>query len=239
MYISSAAIVFIGITYLYILFCGNPWNKIIVRKEVSAYLKEKYGHDFEVAKVHYSFDGNPPGHSGYSAWAYLVGEKDMENRGINVETPNIRNRNTYYDSYLHMLWRNELDDQLNPVVAEIYQNNDIVRAKVGIFSTPPSIKGFNYRNHKMPKYEDVKDELDKINLTIYIDRQFNHDEKDDEYRKMFSVISYIKEKQYKFTEIEFIFGLGILKYSDIVYYKIPYDELIYITDYKQIAKYED
>lgn len=214
--------IFLGIILTFIFsFKGTPWKRYQVKKEGIAYIKNKYGAEFYNLEVYYDYDTLPP-KSGYSVWGCAKQGKD--NTGFKVEMPKVGDRDTYTDTYLEMLWKNEIDNELDLYVKQIYGED--ARAGVGVFNGP--IINFNYSIDKVPKYVEVKDKV-VIDINVYMNYYFESKDYDNEVEKAFKIVKFVNEKEYIYEDFEFIYGLHI-EGGQVKYFNIPYDKVKYIEN---------
>jgi hypothetical protein len=98
------------------------------------------------------------------------------------------------DNYIVSSWQYEVNSELDPFVKKTFSNEDRGYIEIqNIINSSDFIK-----NGETQKLVEVRDRLTKpIEITLVIKRTFDENMSNDEFKKMFECIQFIKEKNYR------------------------------------------
>lgn len=186
-------IIIFGI-WLYTMFNGTPWGKYFFKVEATKYIKQKYPLiEIQIKGVQYSFKNSGLFDRSYSAVASPTKNPKMFFKIYKMRNSNT-NKYNFTDNYLVDLWEYEVESELDPFVKKFFSNEDRVYIEID-----RNIDPFNFIDDKgnTPEFVKIRDKLKgKIEIVLVINRSFDGNQSEEEYKKIFECIKFIKEKNY-------------------------------------------
>jgi hypothetical protein len=138
------------------------------------------------------------------------------------------------DDYLIVKCKIEVDRELGSYVKSIYSNNETAFFDFG--GTISIIDKYNnIPSDQLPSYQDIKQDLKKGTVIhINIHRSFDTGHPQDEYKKIYEVIQFIKTKRYAFDQIL----INFRNEKDGLSKSLAFQSLDGIASVEDLAKFE-
>lgn len=182
----------------YSSFNGTPWELYSIKKEARLYLQERYVQEMVIIDSEYSLT-----EASYYVKAYPKGNPDLV---FLVNKYKNRDRDGYRlsDNYPHALWRIERDTKLGTFVYQTFSENDSVKVSL-------EDSGFHQQfdnkskitNQEILTYRsNRKREGELFRIHVAVQKEFDALNADEDYRNIFDLVNFIKEKHYRIDEIE-------------------------------------
>lgn len=205
------------VVYLSTILYGTPWGKVDAKKQAEYYLKNKYTQKMIIDGVYYSPDAS----------SYYVEAHPQQNSKLGFNVRKMSVSGILVDNYFLAVWENEVESAINPVVQKIFSKQDSV---VFPINANPVYDEYKSNITQIPTFKAVRNKIkDHLWLSFHIERKFNEENPDQEYRKIFQAIQYVKSTGYRPDEIDFY-------YKDTAY-EMKNNDLVNITSKNDIKKF--
>lgn len=172
----SIIVILILVSGFFTAFYGSPWGKLIARKEISQYLRDKYPNEMRIVNVYYNFE-----RGGYSANVY------SDKLGIQFTVESISG-DKYWDSYLSSIWQKEIAEDIKRKV-NITDNTEIDVLMSKHFTESKNQQSIPYYAEALDKIKDLR-----ILIINDVDQEIN-------YTLPIEVISVLKSKRINYNSI--------------------------------------
>lgn len=182
---------------VYFSFNGTPWGLYSVKQEASLYLQERYAQEMVITGSGYSLSDEH-----YYAEAHPKENPDL---GFLVHKYKHRDRDGYWlsDHYPNVLWWIEMHAKLGAFAQQTFSEQDTVEVSL-------HDSGFHQQfdnkskmtDEEVMTYRSDTERREPFRVTISVEREFDAQNADEEYRKIFDLVTFVKEKRYRVDEIE-------------------------------------
>lgn len=223
----------IGVSiFLGVFLFGSPITKLILREKVSEYLEEKYGGEFIIDDVQYSFE-NLGGDYVYGVSAYPKESIRTIEKNIQVSCKKTFSSKTYEDNYMQRKWENEIFMDINPFVQSVYHNSNlfiyISDFPLDFELTKPIIN--------IPKYNEVKDKIKRLYIWIDTNESW-YENKDVAVKNILEIAKYLRINEYDVIELEISYVAGEVNVDKYAFdsLRLSREELVGINSEKDIEK---
>lgn len=223
----------IGVSiFLGIFLFGSPITKLILREKVSEYLEEKYGGEFIIDNVQYSFE-SLGGDYVYGVSAYPKESVGIKEENIQVNCRKTFSSQTYEDDYMQMKWKSEIFMDINPFVQSVYHNSNLL---ISISDYPLDIE-LTKPIIEIPKYNEIRDKIKRLYIWIDTNESWNEN-KDEAVKNILEIAKYLRIHDYDVHELEISYiprEVNVDKYA-FDFLRISKEELIGINSEEDIEK---
>ncbi len=195
------------------------------KHEVVRYLKERYDEEMVIiSEVSYSFK--------VGTYSVEASPKNKSHISFAVMQSGV-NKNQLYDTYFVTYWTIEANKDLNLGLSKIFPEGDAV----GKFVMSGGPKDANYYKKSIPpSFEEVKSVLGK-GTSIFIDfeRELNTGNKQVELEKLFEIVTFFKQRNYKFEFIRITYQNS----EKIVTFRLDYNQLTNVKTKNDLIQYSE
>ena len=210
-----------------------------VQQEAQIYLKRKYNQSFEVGTPKYTSDTGE-----YNMVAYPKEKSNIKFVVYKTKTE------SFDDTYLNKVWSVQSENELKPVINDLYSDVWIFSSEVGV---DQSVKT-DVLNNEILRYEDLRTNYPKgyaQHVSISVIKNLSKKNKDKELEKAFKLVRFLKERNIDHVNLSIAYYNDSLPeeaksekdnlgdYYDYLEYEISIDEqtLPAIKDVKDIESY--
>jgi hypothetical protein len=239
--ISGLLIIALVIAGVYSMFYGTPWGKYVMKKQSINYVEEKYNKEITIKEVKYSLKSSTFFSNSYYSIAYL-----NEQPEVVFTIDKFRDKTTgkykIIDNLPRSLWRYEVSSELSPYVKNIFSGEVLASLIIPI----NAFQEEDVNSKEVQSYHEIREKFKKnIEIRIYIERDFDINNPNEEYLKIYEVLQFIEENKYKPDKVAVCFCKILGSSADWKTYKrdridfeITYEELQNIKTYEEIKHYK-